>query len=123
MTADEQQLADIYNKVLNIARKEKAVSEGASFDLMYVNQQYHRQYMFLRKSKANLLLVVANFDDQVATVDVCIPRHAFEYLELREKRYAATDLLSGSTTSLELKADGTVPVIIPERGAVVFKLK
>ena len=123
LTADEQQLADIYNKVLNIARKEKAVSEGASFDLMYVNQQYHRQYMFLRKSKANLLLVVANFDDQVATVDVCIPRHAFEYLGLREKRYAATDLLSGSTTSLELKADGTVPVIIPERGAVAFKLK
>ena len=123
LTPDEQQLADIYNKVLNIARKEKAVIEGASFDLMYVNQQYHRQYMFLRKSKTSLLLVVANFDDRVAIVDVCIPRHAFEYLGLREKRYAATDLLSGSTTSLELKADGTVPVIIPERGAVVFKLK
>jgi glycosidase len=123
LTADEQQLADIYNKVLNIARKEKAVSEGASFDLMYVNQQYHRQYMFLRKSKTSLLLVVANFDDHVATVDVRIPRHAFEYLGLREKRYTATDLLNDSTTALELKADGTVPVVVPERGAVVLKLK
>ena len=123
LTPDEQQLADIYNKVLNIARKEKAVIEGASFDLMYVNQQYHRQYMFLRKSKTSLLLVVANFDDRVAIVDVCIPRHAFEYLGLREKRYTATDLLNDSTSALELKADGTVPVVVPERGAVVLKLK
>ena len=109
--------------MLNIARKEKAVIEGASFDLMYVNQQYHRQYMFLRKSKTSLLLVVANFDDRVAIVDVCIPRHAFEYLGLREKRYTATDLLNDSTSALELKADGTVPVVVPERGAVVLKLK
>jgi len=123
LTADEQQLADVYQKVLNIARKDKAVSEGESFDLMYVNQQYHRQYMFLRKSRTSLLLVIANFDDNAAEVDVRIPAHAFEYLGLREKKYAATDLLSGSTATLELKADQTVRVEIPERGAVVLKLK
>jgi len=123
LTADEQQLADVYQKVLNIARKDKAVSEGESFDLMYVNQQYHRQYMFLRKSRTSLLLVIANFDDNAAEVDVRIPAHAFEYLGLREKKYAATDLLSGSTATLELKADQTVRVEVPERGAVVLKLK
>ena len=123
LTADEQQLADIYNKVLNIARKEKAVSEGVSYDLMYVNPDSHRQYMFLRRSKSSLLLVVANFDDAPAAVDVRIPAHAFEFLKLKEKSLEATDLLSGQGMTLCLKADEQVHVDVPARGAVVYKMK
>ena len=123
LTADEQQLYDVYRKVLNIARKEKAVAEGLSYDLMYVNQQYHRQYMFLRKSKTHTLLVVANFDEASARVDVRIPAHAFEFMAIREKAYTATDLLNDSTATLELKADQTVSVEVPAYGAVVYKLK
>ena len=123
LTAEEQQLADTYQKVLNIARKEKAVCEGQMYDLMYVNRSYHRQYMFIRKSKSSQLLVVANFDDAPATVDVQIPAHAFEFLGLREKTYTATDLLSGQTTSLSLKADQSITITVPARYAVVYKLK
>ena len=123
LTAEEQQLADTYQKVLNIARKEKAVCEGQMYDLMYVNRSYHRQYMFIRKSKSSQLLVVANFDDAPATVDVQIPAHAFEFLGLREKTYTATDLLSGQTTSLSLKADQSITITVPSRYAVVYKLK
>ena len=123
LTADEQQLADTYKKVLGIARKEKAVSEGLSYDLMYVNQQYHRQYMFLRKSKTGLLLVVANFDNTPAAVDVFLPAHAIEFLEIREKTYTATDLLGGSTTQLDVKADKAVSLVVPACAAVIYKLK
>ena len=123
LTDEEQALYDTYKKVLTIARKEKAVGEGLTYDLMYVNQQYHRQYMFLRKSKSSTLLVVANFDDADAAVNVCIPAHAFDYLQLREKTYAATDLLSGSTTELTLKADAAVGVVVPARNAAIYKLK
>ena len=123
LTADEQQLADIYDKVLNIARKEKAVTEGVSYDLMYVNPDCHRQYMFLRRAKSSLLLVVANFDDASAAVDVRIPAHAFEFLKLKEKSLEATDLLSGQRTMLCLKADGQIHVDVPVRGAVVYKMK
>ena len=123
LTPEEQQLADIYQKVLNIARKEKAVSEGQTYDLMYVNGSYHRQYMFLRKSKTSQLLVVANFDDMPVTLDVQIPAHAFEFLGLREKAYMATDLLSGQVSPMNLKADQSVSVTVPARYAVVYKLK
>lgn len=123
LTADEQALYDIYKKVLTIARKEKAVAEGLCYDLMYVNQQYHRQYMFMRKGKGSVLLVVANFDDTEAAVDVFIPAHAFDFMQLRQKPYAATDLLSGSTTELTLKADATVSIVVPARNAVIYKLK
>ena len=123
LTADEQHLFEIYSKVLNIARKEKAVVEGLSYDLMYVNQQYHRQYMFLRKSKTSQLLVVSNFDDVPVTVDVRIPAHAFEFLSLREKTYVATDLLGGETTALELTGNQPVSVTVPARSALIYKLK
>ena len=69
LTADEQALSTLYDKVLGIAAKEKAVSEGTMFDLMYVNGQYRRQYAFLRKAGKELLLVVANFDDEAALLN------------------------------------------------------
>ena len=61
LTAEEKVLKAQYDKVLNIARSEKSIVEGASFDLMYVNGQYQRQYAFLRKADSEVLLVVVNF--------------------------------------------------------------
>ena len=115
------ELTQIYNKVLNIARSEKAVSEGLMFDVMYANQQYHQQYAFLRKAGKETLLVVANFADVSVTMDVTIPNHAFDYLELLEKAYKAEDLLTGSKASLVLMRDQQVAVALPPRGAVVYK--
>ena len=122
LTADEQQLEDVYCKVLNIARKERAVSEGRSFDLMYVNRQYERQYAFLRSAGKNLLLVVANFDDQPVTMDLRLPAHAFDYLHIKEGDRQAADLLSDESCTFSLNRDGQVTVDVPEWGARVYKL-
>ena len=112
----------IYNKVLNIARTEKAVAEGQMFDVMYANQQYYRQYAFLRKAGKDILLVVANFDDVPLKMNLTIPDHAFNYLEIQEKAYKATDLLTGQKTSLVLMRDQQIAIDLPARGAVVFKM-
>ena len=114
-------LTQIYNKVLNIARSEKAVSEGLMFDVMYANQQYRQQYAFLRKADKETLFVVANFADVPATIDITIPSHAFDYLNLLEKAYKAVDLLSGTQVSLVLIRDQQVSIALPPRGAVVYK--
>ena len=123
LTEEEQALAAEYSKVLQIAAKEKAVTEGLSFDLMYVNAQYFRQYAFLRKSGKEMLLVVANFDDRDVTINLCIPSHAFDYLEIAEGDSIAEELLTGSSQELRLKRDGTVSLSLPKRNGVVFKLK
>jgi len=115
-------LMDIYKKVLNIARTEKAVIGGLTFDLMYANSQYGRQYAFLRKKGNDIMLVVANFDDLPVTMQLSIPDHAFNYLEMLEKAYKAEDLLTGNTLSLVLIRDETVEISVPQRGAVIFKL-
>ena len=114
-------LTQIYNKVLNIARSEKAVSEGLMFDVIYANQQYRQQYAFLRKADKETLFVVANFADVPVTMNITIPNHAFDYLDLLEKAYKAVDLLTGNQTSLVLMRDQQVAVSLPPRGAVVYK--
>ena len=123
LTKNEKALADIYNKVMNIARTEKAVTNGVSFDLMYVNGQYHRQYAFFRESASEVLLVAVNFEDLPQTMNVTIPAHAFDYLKLKEKDAQATDLLTGEKLKLPLKRDGAVALQIPPLGAVILKFK
>ena len=123
LSKQEKDLKDIYNKVCQIATTEKAVVEGASFDLMYVNGQCQRQYAFLRKAGAETLLVVANFDDLPVEVNVTIPAHAFDFLGIKEKNAVATDLLTGTKHSLSLQRDGVIPLSVSPLGAIVLKFK
>ena len=115
-------LTAIYNKVLNIARREKAVSHGLMFDLMYCNGHCTRQYAFLRKSGRELLLVAVNFDDQVADMSITIPAHAFDYLGISENTYSATDLLTDQASSITLRRDAVLTLTLPQRGAQVLKI-
>ena len=124
-------LTALYAKVLNIARTEKAVTDGQMFDVMYVNRQYERQYAFLRKAGKEMLLVVANFDDQTVNMQLTVPDHAFSFLEIREKVYKAEDLLGvgdckstkkNGTVKMVLMRDQQVEINLPARGAVVYKI-
>ena len=123
LTAEEKALKEIYNKVLAVATTEKAILEGTCFDLMYVNGHLHRQYAFLRKAGSELILVVANFDESPASVEVQIPAHAFDFMNIKEKNAATTDLLSGQKGKITLKRDGAVPLEIEPLSAVVLKFK
>ena len=115
-------LTSYYKKILDIARTNKAIAEGTMFDLMYANQQYHRQFAFFRKTKKDTLLVVSNFDDMPVTMGLIIPTHAFEYLGLTEGSFKATDLLTGKETQIELSRDGAVGIDLEARGSVVLKI-
>ena len=122
LTPEDNALSALYKKVLTIARTEKAVSKGTMFDLMYANQQYYRQYAFMRRAGNDVLLVVANFDDVPLTMRLTIPDHAFNYMEMLEKAYQAKELLTDDTTTLVLMRDAPVDILLSARGAVVYKL-
>jgi glycosidase len=123
LTAAEKRLRDIYHQVITIATTEKTVTEGVSFDLMYVNGHLQRQYAFLRKADSEVLLVVANFEDFERIVDVTLPAHAFDYLGLKEKTVQVTDLLTGGKQRLPLRRDGAVSLSVPPQGALILKFK
>lgn len=123
LTADEQQLFASYKKLMLMARKEKAVTDGMCFDLMYVNPQLHHQYAFLRKADSELLLVVANFEDGDVEIDVTLPEHAFDYLEMKEKTVMAVDLLTKERQSMLLHKNGMVRMMVAGRSGRVWKIK
>jgi len=123
LTSEEQALKDIHVKTLQLASQEKAVSEGVFFDLMYVNPHLQRQYAFLRHVMGELLLVVANFDSHDVTIDVNIPEHAFDYLNMKEKKAIAVDLLTTEKLAVSLKKDGHVRMEVKADCARVWKVK
>ena len=123
LTDDEQQLFDIHKKTMLLARKEKAVSEGIFFDLMYVNQHMERQYAFLRYVEGELLLVAVNFDDRDVVADIHIPAHAFDYLGMKEKMVIATDLLTRERLAMALHKDRGVRMEIAAHSGRVWKVK
>lgn len=119
---DERLLEEAYRMILTLANRERAVSDGECYDLMYVNQHIAgRQFAFLRKSGDEALLVVANFDDREAVFDINIPRHAFDFLKMAEGERNATDLLTGKPMRLALGTDTPVNMAIPPSGGVVLK--
>ena len=123
LTEEEEKIFSIHQKTLQLARTEKAVAEGLSFDLMYVNQHLQRQYAFLRKAEGELLLVVVNFEDQEAVIDVTVPAHAFDYMDMKEKNVIATDLLTKEKLAIRLKRDGSVRMAVPANSGRVWKVK
>jgi glycosidase len=123
LTSEEKALDIIYNKVVNIARSEKAVTDGVSFDLMYVNAHLQRQYAFLRKAGSEVLLVAANFAEAPVETTVCIPAHAFDYLGIKEKNAMSTDLLTGQKAKIALKRDEAVAISIAPLSAAILKFK
>ena len=123
LTAKERALFNIHKTAFHIARKEKAVSKGLSFDLMYVNRHLERQYVFLRHVKGELLLVAVNFDGKDAEIGVHIPEHAFDYLQMKENTVVATDLLTKEKQAFTLHSNCHVSMIVPAYGGRVWKMK
>lgn len=82
LTKEEKELQNWYVDLLRTQRTKRFAMEGPFFDLMYANPSLHRQYVFLRGENRNTHLVVANFDDEPCTLQVSIPRHAREFLNL-----------------------------------------
>lgn len=129
LTDGEKSLEKKYSMLLNLANKEKAISDGLFFDLMYANQDGNlfnqsSLYAFLRKCSNEVLLVVANFSQEEAECSVRLPHHAFEYLNLPEKTVTASDLLSeGNAISFELKPDCLVHMSVPGCGGRIYKFK
>ncbi len=126
LTPEQKYLAATYRQMLRLANEEKAIREGDTFDLMYVNPgsdhfDPRTNFAFLRKKKEEVLLVVLNFSIDARELGVCIPGHAFDFLHLPEEEVSVTELWSGGRRKVELKKDGIFPVSIEANGVRIYK--
>ncbi len=122
----QSRLSATYRKMLRLANEEKAIREGDTFDLMYVNPwsshfDPRTNFAFLRKKDSEVLLIVLNFSQEACELGVCIPGHAFDYMHLSEEVVTVSELKSGGKKQVELKRDGLFPVSIEANGVRIYK--
>ncbi len=129
LTDDEKQLREDYEKILRLCNSEKAISMGRFFDVTYVNYHNpkfnpHRHYAFLRNYVDVTLVIAVSFDKKPADVEINIPQHAFNLLEIPQGDVSATELLTGITEEKTLSSDSPFKVHLssPYRVAI-WKIK
>ena len=125
---DEEQrsLRAFYQRLLCIARDNKAVTDGKMYDVVYAQRENfnrHRQYAFLRKAEEETLLIVTNFDDRAVETDVYIPTDAFVYLKMDERaEVKMTDLLTGKEYTMPFNDHQPVRLSLEAWKGVILRL-
>ena len=107
LTPEQKYLAATYRQLLRLANEEKALREGDTFDLMYVNPGSENfdprtNFAFLRKKDDEVMLIVLNFAQEARQLQVCIPGHAFDFFHIAEEEVLVTELFSGGKKKVEL---------------------
>lgn len=124
MSLVERSMENSYLQILKIASEERAIREGAFFDLMYAQSDaFDRVHLFtfLRKAGEETLLVVVNFSDEERQAMIRIPRHAVDFLQMKTGAIRAVDLLDKSEQLLVISPDADVHVSVPAWGGIVLK--
>lgn len=127
LTKEQKTLRRMYAKLLNLVRSEPVIAQGTFYDLMYANSgnpyfNPRHQYVFLRKYKNEVLMVVANFDKAEQTVRVKIPAEGFTALGFEDNKAAVcTDLLTGESCISTLTVACPYQVLIPAYSGKLLK--
>lgn len=125
---EQRNLRKLYKQVLTLCNKEKAISRGDFFDLMYVNCENphfdpHHQYAYLRYTHNEILLFLVNFGNMMADVAVNIPQHALDMMTIESGAYEAVELLSGVREEKQLHPTLPFTTKVNAYGAVIWKIK
>ncbi|MEZ3590323.1 MAG: alpha-amylase [Muribaculaceae bacterium] len=128
LTGREIWLRNKYSTILHLCNSEKAISRGRFFDLMYVNYNNHtlnphKQFVFLRSYGKETLLIAVNFAGSSCDLQINIPQHAFDTLDLPVGDCVATDLLTSDTMRKSFSPDRPFTTYIGPYDAVVWKIK
>lgn len=124
LTGDEQRLRAFYKRVLTLRETMPALRSGRFYDLMYANPHLHRQYAFVRSLGHEVVVVIANFDDQEAQVTLSLPRELFDFLGMKGQANArAQELLSGDTTQVDFMATTPLQAKVPGWNGVAFSIR
>ncbi len=116
-------LQEFYKRLLNLCHTERALCEGGFFDLMYVNPQAERQYLFLRAAGREAVLCIANFSEQATSVRINLPQHAFDYFGwAAQQGCTAVDLLSGKAERIDFAPDTPVETLVEAWNGKLLKI-
>jgi len=127
LNGEQRDIHAFYKTILNLSIKEKALSKGKFFDLMYVNYDnpgFDSEHVFayIRKSENEAIFIVANFSQWEQRVETIVPEHAFNFLCLEEGDFIATELVSDKRQEIALHKNKPFSATVPSFSAVLLKL-
>ena len=127
LNEEQKDLRAFYQRLLCLARDNKAIAEGQMFDLEYAQGEgfnRHEQYAYLRKKDDEVLLFVLNFDDRQVDIPVRIPQEAFNYLHQPQwEKAKAVDLLTDTElTSVNEKGKKSKTIAFTEHQRILVTL-
>ena len=127
LSEEQRDLRLFYQRLLTIARDNKAVQKGLMYDITYAQGEgfnKHEQYAFIRHWEDETLLVIINFHDREQHMRVRIPNDAFVYLGIDEiKSCQATDLLRGEKWSIPFNTSDAIELTLPAWRGVILKIQ
>lgn len=123
-------LREVYQRILNLVLEENALREGDFYDLQYANQHHdgynpHRQYAFFRHYQGEIVLIVINFEPVPVSLQLTIPAHALEWLNLEDKQPVYYyDLLKANPERyfIELVADQSINLQVESSSALMLRI-
>ena len=128
LTKEELFLKNIYTRILQLCKNEKAINEGKIYDLMsanYDNEEFNstKKYAFLRSDGESLFLVVVNFNDVNSLVKVHIPDDAYSFLGIEKTLIAQIiPTLKLSSSNVTFGESGSLMLNIDAYSGEVFKI-
>lgn len=128
---EQKELRKFYETLLNVTMREKAISEGIMYDLVFANFgnprfNSHEQFAYFRKHENDLLLCIVNFQDKPAEIELAIPAEAFQFLKIKEgEYYSAKNLLDENAVFpiQKLSSENKYKVHIPAWDGKILKLE
>lgn len=127
LSEEQRDLRLFYQRLLTIARDNKAVQKGLMYDITYAQGEgfnKHEQYAFIRHWEDETLLVIINFHDREQHMRVRIPNDAFVYLGIDESKSSkATDLLRGEQWSIPFNTSDAIELTLPAWRGVILKIQ
>lgn len=127
LTDEQIKLRKFYMQLIKIAKEEEAINDGKFFDIMYANYDNPefdstRQYAFLRSTKKEFLLIVANFSPLPVDMSIHIPESAFSYMGIDPQQIKkATELFSKKNYVLSTRWDRTLYLDLNEYSGKIIK--
>ena len=83
----EAELFVRFSQAMRLSATDPAITSGTTYDLNYCNTQSEgfdkdKHFAFLRDFEEHTLLIVANFSEKDAQMQLSIPEHAFEWMQI-----------------------------------------
>lgn len=129
ITPQEAALQKFYATLLNLCLKERTLFLGEFYDLMYANPKNEQfnpsvHYAYLRRLGKEVFLIVANFDDKPASLDINIPAEVFDLYNLKgNRKIRAKNMFNNKIVQTSFSPEVPSHVEVPANDGVILQIR